>query len=75
MKTESSVMGEECVFKEKTQHGNLRPAKAERHGGPGGLGGGELIHINGPVREGSSPLYSDLQFPEHGHLCVPTDSS
>lgn len=75
MKTESSVMGEECVFKEKTRHVNLRPAKAERHGGPGGLGGRELIHINGPVREGSSPLYSDLQLTEHCHPCFPTGSS
>lgn len=50
MKTESSVMGEECVFKEKTQHVNLPRAKAERHGGPGGLGGGELIKINGSGR-------------------------
>lgn len=39
MEAESRVMGGEMVLEEETEHEHLPRAKAERHAGPGVLGG------------------------------------
>lgn len=76
MKAESRVTGGKRVFKEKTQHKNLPHAKAERLDGAWGA---KRIVSNSDQWDSHSknpaPLYSNLHFNEHGHICFPKDSS